>query len=41
MTIEQQGDAESVHYFRPDKTKDSPFITEVEILLGGIAQSMY
>ena len=34
------GDAQ-VHYFRPDKTKESPHITEVEILLGGIAQSMY
>lgn len=32
---------DQAHFFRPDKTAQSPFITEVEILLGGIPQLMY
>ncbi|MDU4254538.1 hypothetical protein [Pseudomonas sp.] len=31
----------TVHYFCPDKTKETPFITEVEMLLGGIPQLMF
>lgn len=34
-------DPSQIHHFRPDKTKESPFITEVEILLGGIPQIMF
>lgn len=29
------------HYFCPDKTLESPFITEVEMLLGGIPQLIF
>lgn len=34
-------DTTQVHHFRPDKTKETPFITKVELLLGGMAQSMF
>ncbi|RMN13954.1 hypothetical protein [Pseudomonas syringae group genomosp. 3] len=32
---------EPVHYFMPHKSKEFPFMTEVELLLGGIPQVMF
>ena len=33
--------SDQVHHFLPDSTKESPFITEVELLLGGIPRMMF
>ncbi|WP_343177144.1 hypothetical protein [Pseudomonas sp. 4810-S13] len=30
-----------LHHFRPDKSKETPFIAEVELLLGGIPQLIF
>ena len=34
-------DDQQIVYFRPDKAKESPFITEVEMLLGGIPRIIF